>query len=587
MLINKTINCYYRKYWYCFLFGILVLIGVDAVQLLLPPIIAKIVDTANQNNLTLNFITIQSLYILAIGLAIFVGRVLWRFLLNGVSVLIQADLRKRLFIHCENLPKEYHNTHKTGATMAILTNDTEAISDTFSDGVIYLVDILVLGTLAFIKMMMVNWVLSLVTIIPLILFVFSGNILEKVETRTFEAQQESFERMSDFTTENLFGISVIKAFVKEKQQIHAFSGRVNDNRKKYIRFIRFDNIYNIIINGVVYLSLIALLILGGYFATKDIEIIGIEHMTGPALTEFYGYFDSLIWPMFAIVFFVSITSRGRASCKRVSEILNTPISVKDKDGIVPTNEKITGDIEFNHLSFAYPDSEEESLIDCNFVIKKGQNVGIIGRTGSGKSTIISMLLKQYNIEDGMLKIGGVDINDLSTVDLRNSIGLVNQDPFLFSTTIAKNIAFSDETISMERIKEAAKFACIDENIEGFKDGYETVVGERGVSLSGGQKQRISMARAVIKDPEILLLDDSVSAVDSSTEKAILKNINEGRKGKTTIIIAHRISAVEDLDMIILMDKGRVVATGTHDELLKDNKMYQDIVKLQELEKEVN
>ena len=198
-----------------------------------------------------------------------------------------------------------------------------------------------------------------------------------------------------------------------------------------------------------------------------------------------------------------------------------------------------------------------------------------------------MLLKQYNIEDGMLKIGGVDINDLSTVDLRNSIGLVNQDPFLFSTTIAKNIAFSDETISMERIKEAAKFACIDENIEGFKDGYETVVGERGVSLSGGQKQRISMARAVIKDPEILLLDDSVSAVDSSTEKAILKNINEGRKGKTTIIIAHRISAVEDLDMIILMDKGRVVATGTHDELLKDNKMYQDIVKLQELEKEVN
>lgn len=563
------------------------LIGVDAVQLFLPEIIGNIVKEAESNTLTMNFIGIQVLYILAIGVAIFVGRVVWRLTLYSVRAYIEADLRRRLFVHCEALPKQYHDTHKTGGTMALLTNDTEEVANTFSEGIVYIIDIVVLGTMAFIKMLMLHWVLALVAILPMLLFSVSGFILEKVETNTYEAQQNAFEKMSDFATENLFGISVIKAFVKEKQQRLAFSNRVNDHRRKFISFIRFDSIYNMIINGLIYISFTVILILGGYIATQDTNIPGAIAMTSDKLTEFYGYFDSLIWPMLAIVFFVSMTARGRASCKRITALLNSPISVKDKDGITKTGERINGDIEFNNLSFTYPEAESPSLKNCNFTIKEGEMIGVIGKTGCGKTTLVNMLLKLYNLPEGVLRIGGKDINDISTYDLRESIGYVAQDPFLFSTTIADNIAFYNINSSMDEIKQAAIFACVDDNIMGFKDGYKTIVGERGVSLSGGQKQRISMARAVIKNPEILILDDSVSAVDSSTEKIILKNIKEQRKGKTTIIIAHRISAIEDLDHIIILDNGEIVGFGNHEELLDSNKYYQDIVKLQQLEKEVN
>ncbi|HBD06479.1 MAG TPA: ABC transporter ATP-binding protein [Firmicutes bacterium] len=586
MIFNKTINCYYRKYWYCFFFGILALIGVDAIQLLLPEIIGNIVRAANENELSMGFIGLQVLYILAIGLGIFAGRIIWRLLVEGVCHKIQADLRRRLFIHCEALPKEYHSSHKTGGTMALLTNDTEAVSYTFSDGVIFFVDIAVLGTLAMIKMFLVNWALALITIVPLVFLIFSGNILEKLETKSYEAQQKAFEKMSDFTSENLSGISVIKAFIKEKQQLKAFSNCANDHRTKALKFIRLDNAYNIIINGLIYISFALLLIIGGYLATNNVDLPLANPLTSDMLTEFYGYFDSLIWPMLAIVFLISTISRGKASCNRISELLNTPISVKDDEGVVQNNQPLKGNIKIQNLTFAYPDGETPVLKDCSVEIKAGENIGIIGRTGSGKTTFVNMLLKLYNVPRERIYIDGKDINDISTIDLRNSIGYVAQDTFLFSTSIAENIAFAHPRISFDAIKRAAKFACVDDNIANFKEGYDTIVGERGVSLSGGQKQRIAMARAIINDPEILILDDSVSAVDSSTEKEILSNIKRERKGKTTLIIAHRISAIENLDHIIILDEGQIVGYGTHQELLESNTYYQDIVKLQELEKEV-
>lgn len=585
MIFNKTINCYYKKYWYCFFFGILFLILVDVTQLFLPKIIGDLVDAISDKTLTSEIIAKNVLYIFLIGIAVFVGRIVWRLFINGVNYKIQSDLRKRLFIHCENLPKEFYTTHKTGGLMALLTNDVESVGETFSAGVMFLIDVVCLGSMAFIYMAQMNWALALVSAVPLVFLIFSGNILEKYETKTYEENQQAFENLSDFTTESFSGISVIKAFIKEKEQLSNFAKHADNNRKKSIAFIKLDSLYTAIINAIIYISAVLIIVVGGIFIINDVKIPGTTTMTGGNLSTFYGYFDTLVWPILAIVFLISTASRGKASCNRITELLNTKITVKDKEGLKDDNE-VKGAISIRNLTFSYPDGSSPALKNINVDIKPGENIGIIGRTGSGKTTFVNTILKLYNVEDGHVFIDGKDINLWTTHKLREAIGYVAQDTFLFSCSISDNIAFSNPCLNKEKIEMAARFACVADNIKDFKEGYNTVIGERGVTLSGGQKQRISMARAIAKDPQILILDDSVSAVDSSTEKEILSNIKRLRKGKTTLIVAHRISAVEDLDHIIVLDEGSIVGFGTHFELLADNKVYQDIVKLQELEKEV-
>ena len=378
---------------------------------------------------------------------------------------------------------------------------------------------------------------------------------------------------------------MIKAFIKEKEQLSNFAKHADNNRKKSIAFIKLDSLYTAIINAIIYISAVLIIVVGGIFIINDVKIPGTTTMTGGNLSTFYGYFDTLVWPILAIVFLISTASRGKASCNRITELLNTKITVKDKEGLKDDNE-VKGAISIRNLTFSYPDGSSPALKNINVDIKPGENIGIIGRTGSGKTTFVNTILKLYNVEDGHVFIDGKDINLWTTHKLREAIGYVAQDTFLFSCSISDNIAFSNPCLNKEKIEMAARFACVADNIKDFKEGYNTVIGERGVTLSGGQKQRISMARAIAKDPQILILDDSVSAVDSSTEKEILSNIKRLRKGKTTLIVADRISAVEDLDHIIVLDEGSIVGFGTHSELLADNKVYQDIVKLQELEKEV-
>lgn len=587
MIFGKTINCYYKKYWYYFFFGILALIAVDAIQLLIPEIVGEIARLLNNGALTDSLFVRNIVVLTVIAFSIFAGRVIWRLTINGVSHRIEADMRRRLFGHCEHLASDFYATHKTGATMALLTNDLEAIKMTFSDGVIFLIDVAVLGSMAIVKMAILNWVLALITLIPLAFLIISGNIMEKLETKSYEKAQKSFEDLSDFTTENITGISVVKAFIKEREQIGAFERCNQNNRSKQIAFIRLDTTYNAIINLLIYFGAVSIVILGGYFALKNASFPGIKPMDGPGLFTFFGYFDALIWPILACVFLISTASRGKASYNRVTELLQTEVTVKDRPEAAPAASGLVGDIVFNNLSFTYPDGQSPVLKDFSVHIKPGENIGIIGRTGSGKTTFVNMLLKLYNVPDGMIAIDGKDINLWSTKDIRDAVGYVAQDTFLFSATVANNIAFSNPELGPEAIEAAARFACVDDNIRGFKEGYQTMVGERGVTLSGGQKQRIAMARAIVKNPQILILDDSVSAVDSSTEKSILKNIRELRQGKTTLIVAHRISAVENLDHIIVLDEGHIAGYGTHSELLKSNALYQQIVRLQELEKEVN
>lgn len=589
MIFGKYINCYYKKYWYYFAIGIAAIILVDIVQLYIPEIIGNTISGLTNNTFVNDDYVRVLLSLVCIGLAMFVGRFIWRICINGVGARIEYDLRGRLFLHAESLPAEYYKKQKTGAMMALYTNDLETIKSSFTDGVLFLIDGVVLGGLAMYKLVMMNWVLALVCIIPLGLMAACGGIIGKAESAKFEARQAAFEKMSDFVQENITGISVIKAFVKEAHQMRKFAQLNKNNEVANIKYLRYSILLNTVINFLIYVVAVIIILLGGYFALTG-QVIGFgEAFDGGKLSEFYGYFDTLIWPMLALSMLIDIISRSRASYRRMAEFFKTESTVVDKkEELMEDIPAFSGSLRFNNLDFCYSDEMNKPVLkEINLEIKAGENVGIVGRTGSGKTTLINTILKIYNIPKGKLFIDDIDINYWPTKVVREHVGYVAQDSFLFSDIVANNIAFANPQYSMEEVKKAAQFACVDSSIVEFKDGYNTMVGERGVTLSGGQKQRIAMARAIVKNPEILILDDSVSAVDSETEKEILENIKTLRKGKTTLIVAHRISAVENLDHIIVMDDGRVVGYGTHDELLKTCKTYAKIVELQQLEKEVN
>jgi ATP-binding cassette subfamily B protein len=398
--------------------------------------------------------------------------------------------------------------------------------------------------------------------------------------KKYDAQLTSFEKLSDFTQEDYSGIAVVKAFVREKYQASKFHEQNTDYKKKNINYIRFslalDSIIGLLINAVFVITIMV----GSYQS-----LFGNSGLQVSDLVKFVGYLDALIWPMFAIASLINIISKSYASLHKVDEFLDAPIDLKDtndESGLPAFN----GDVLFKDFNFAYPDNNKSMVLqNVTLHVKPGDNIGIVGRTGSGKSTLVKVLLKIYNIEEGHLFFNNVDINKWPARDIRDNIGYVAQNAFLFSDQIRNNIAFGNSSLELDDVIKAADFACVDNAINDFKEGYETVIGEKGTTLSGGQKQRIAMARAIVKDPMILILDDSVSAVDSDTEKKILKNIKELRKGKTTFIVSSRISSIEQMDNIICMDEGRIVGIGSHEELLKSCPLYADIVHLQELEKE--
>lgn len=612
MIFGKYINIYYKKYWAYFVFGFLALIVVDIVQLYIPQLVAEMIEKLtnlyNINNpsnvvdlvtdpnkiwgygtnlFNLNdyyyYFGTFSLIVVVIGLC----RFIWRYCLNIVQVKIEADLRHKMFYHVENLSTSFFNMQKTGGLMAYFTNDIESVCCVFSDGLIYSVDVLVLGIVAFTKMCLVNWFLAIICALPMIFFACIGYYIEKIQSLKFEKRQERFERLSDMVQENLSGITVVKAFCKEISEAKKFANLNKSNKMVNQDFLKYSVKVDVLINALAYSAFFLLVLFGGLMIIRPeffsmIPLAG--HLDVKGMVEFFGYYDSLIWPMIAIGMLVNIISQSKASLKRITYLLDQKNEVREPK--ISSDKEFVGKIEFRNLSFNYPDSDNKVLKNINITIDKGMNVGIIGKTGCGKSTLVNTLLKLYNIEENMVLIDNIDINDWNSKVLREHIGYVAQETFLFSDYIDANIAFADENISEELIKKAAKFACVDDNIQEFKNGYKTIIGERGATLSGGQKQRISMARAIIKNPEILILDDSVSAVDSNTEKEILTNIKKDRKNKTTLIIAHRISAVEDLDMIIVMDNGYVVDFGTHEYLKQHCKLYKSLCELQSLEKEV-
>lgn len=587
MVFGKYINKYYFKHFFALLLGVIALVAVDFFQLKVPEFYNYIVTGLNDGfvelggellKFDLDFLLdkICAPMILTIVVIAF-GRFLWRICMFGTAIKVETDLRERMFDHCKDLSQQYYQVNKVGNMMSLFTNDLSQINECFGDGTLMLVDAVALTGMAVYKMSKLDPMLTVLAFIPMFLLFAVGAFVGKYMTKKWEERQEKFSQLSDFTQENFSGIAVIKAFVKEFKELWAFKKLNKENEDINIEFTKISTLLQISVTFFVQSVVCVILGYGGYLVFRGDFKVG-------ELIEFYGYFTSIIWPIMALSMLIDMTSRGKASLKRISELLDAKPDVKDSVSVEQVDH-IRGDIEFKNLSFKYPDGDYDVLENVSFKINAGENVGIIGKTGSGKTTIVDLILRVYNVPENSLFIDGKDVNTIPIKTLRDFCAYVPQDNFLFSDTIENNIAFSRDTSSSEEVVRAAKLSDVHENISEFPAKYATVLGERGVTVSGGQKQRISIARALMKEASILILDDSVSAVDTKTEKVIIDNLRENRRGRTTILIAHRISTVEKMDKIIFVDDGKIVAVGAHDTLVETCPDYKLMVELQKLEEE--
>ena len=587
MIWGRHINKYYLKHGPMLLLGLFALIMVDYFQLEIPRLYKYVINGMNDGAVEIDGVrhvfnmdfVLEKICIPMIItiLVLVVGRFLWRLCFFGSAIKVETDLRNRMFDHCKDLSVSYYGVNKVGNMMSLFTNDLETVHECFGMGVMMFFDALFLGFLAVMKMGGLDPFLALLSMIPMIFLMCIAAILSKYMRKKWTIRQEAFSEISDFSQESFSGIAVVKAFVKEGVELWRFKKLNEKNERANVTYTKYSVLLKICVTLFVESVICVILGYGGYLVYTGMFNAG-------ELIEFIGYFTSVVWPVMAVAELIELSSRGRASLDRISDLLEAPIDVKDSPDAVSKND-IKGKIEFKHLDFKYPGSEVYALKDVNFTIESGENVGIVGKTGAGKTTIVDLILRAYNVGDGMLFVDGVDVNRIKIKDVRGACAYVPQDNFLFSDTIANNIGFGADDVNADEVKNAAILTHVDDNIVEFKDGYETVLGERGVTVSGGQKQRISIARALMKNSPILILDDSVSAVDTKTEEVILRNLKSTRKGKTTILIAHRISTVEKMDKIVFVDDGGIEDVGTHEELYERCNKYRCMVELQRLESE--
>ena len=588
MIFGKYINRYYLKNAPVLLLGLAALLTVDYIQLLIPRLYRLVINGVNLGQVVVDGQTVAfgkevlfqhiCLPMIYIIILMVLGRFLWRVCFFGSAVRVTADLRERMFDHSRQLSQQYYQVNKVGNLMSLYTNDLDTIQECFGDGVLMFFDALTLGLLALYKMWNMDHQLTLLALIPALLMLAIGTVMGKTMTKTWEKRQQAFSDLSDFAQENFSGIAVIKAFVKELKELIAFRKLNKENEKINVAYTRISVLLEIMVTLFVESVICVILGFGGY-------LVYVGRFNAGQLVEYIGYFEAIVWPIMAVAMLIEKSSRGKASLNRITELLDAPIDVADRPG-VPDLANVQGGVEFRDLTFRYPDGEFDVLKNISFTIQPGERVGIVGKTGAGKTALVDLLLRTYNVPDGTLFVDGKDVNTVSIHSVRNACAYVPQDNFLFSDTIAHNIGFGVDDATREDIDRAAALADVRDNIVDFKDGYETVLGERGVTVSGGQKQRISIARALLKNAPILILDDSVSAVDTRTEKIILDNLKASRAGKTTLLIAHRISTVEGLDKIIFLEDGRVEAVGPHDSLYAFCPEYRRMVDLQRLEDEV-
>ncbi|WP_409294266.1 ABC transporter transmembrane domain-containing protein [Peribacillus sp. SCS-26] len=557
-----------------YLTGIGMLVFVALLQLIPPRIIGIIVDLIENDTLSVKVLFGWMGMLAASAVGMYVLRYFWRIMIFGSAVKLARQMRNRLYGHFTRMSQAFYQRRRIGDLMAHATNDLQAIQQTAGSGVLTLVDSLTTGGTVVAAMLFISWKLTLICLLPMPIMAYLTSYYGSLLHKSFHKAQEAFSSLNDKTQESINGIKVIKTFGQEKQDIDSFRAQSEDVVQKNMTVARIDALFDPTISIIVGISFFLSIAFGSKFVLN-------EELTIGQLVSFTTYLGLLIWPMLAFGWLFNIVERGRASYDRVMALLAEKVDIvekKESAGILAA-----GRIEFAISRFSYPNEESPVLKDIYFKLQPGQTLGIAGKTGSGKTTLLKLLIREFDGYEGFVAIGGTNIDEYALEGLRKSIGYVPQDHFLFSASVADNIAFAAPEAGYRDIIKAAEAAYIHEDILQFTDGYETVVGERGVSLSGGQKQRISIARALIMEPEVLILDDSLSAVDAKTEETILRNLKENREGKTTIITAHRLSAIQHADLILVLDDGHLIQHGTHDELMGHEGWYKTMYLQQQLE----
>ncbi len=567
---------YIKRHKWQYLGGIITLFLLDFANLYIPKVTGVITDGLAARTMDMDGVLRNIGIILGIGLTLAVGRFLWRYFIFGASRAIEHEIRDNMFAHLETLDVEYYNEHKTGDLMTRFTSDLNAVRMAIGPAVIAAFDAVVMTVMVIGQMMVyVNVKLTLIAIIPMIFIAFGELYFGKIMQKRFLERQEAVSDLTDFVQESFSGVRVVKAFVREQSQIRAFA-RANANaKKKNLRIAQMESIVIPLLDVVIGISSLLTLLYGGYLALAGEITIG-------RFVAFNQYITMLVWPMLACGEAINMFSQGGAGIRRIQEVFEEKPEIADTEQVANVS-SIRGDISLKHLTFIHRGHSEPTLKDISLEVKAGTTLAVIGRTGNGKSTLVNLLLHLYNTKPGMILIDGRDINSIPLKTLRENIAYVPQDNFLFSDTLKSNIAFGTDNEEMDEIIRATKTACIHDNIIAFPDGYDTIVGERGVTLSGGQKQRSSIARALKKDAPILILDDALSAVDTDTEEKILRNLKENRRGKTTILIAHRISTIQNADTILVLEDGEAKECGNHRELMALGGIYKDMFEKQQLE----
>ena len=587
MIFGKHINRYYLRFAPMLLLGLIALVAVDYLQLIIPNLYQQVINGMNEGAVLvdgemlpfdMNFLLDRiCMPMVAVILAMVLGRFLWRVCFFGAAIRVEEDLRNRMFSHAKELSREYYQVNKVGNLMSLFTNDLDTVQECYGWGIMMFMDALLLGVLAIIKMWKMDPLLTVLSMIPMAFLMGAATVVGQQMTKKWDIRQEAFSNLSDFAQESFSGVAVIKAFVKEAKELWAFKKLNVENEKANIDHTQISVLFRILVMLFVESVICIILGYGGYLVYQG-------QFNAGQMVEFIGYFNAVIWPIMAVSELIDMSSRGKASLARIGQLLDAEVTVKDQPGVGELT-SVQGTIEFRDLTFRYPDGEYDALENISFTIHAGENIGLLGKTGSGKTTLVDLLLRTYQVPDGTVFIDGQDVNRVSIRSVRECCAYVPQDNFLFSDTIANNISFGAEDVDYDRIAKAAVLADVDGNIREFAKGYDTVLGERGVTVSGGQKQRISIARALMKEAPILILDDSVSAVDTKTEQAILGNLRDTRQGKTTILIAHRISTIQQMDKVLFIEDGKIAGFDSHENLYRANEAYRKMVDLQKLEEE--
>lgn len=563
-----------------YLLGIFWVFLIDLVGVVTPKVLGVFIDHLKAGTMERAEIWKYVGLIFAMAILAALCRYYWRIYIMGTSRKAEVWLRDKFYAKLQTLSPNYFNHNKTGDLMAHATNDISAIRQAMGPGFLSAVD--PVFVLLFTIVMMVYTVgikFTVLAMLPMPVLAFLVTRFGKIIHKRFGDVQAAFGELTDRVQENFAGVRVVKTFVQEDAEIEKFTRQNQENFKANMKLTRINGIYNPMVQFISTISFLIALSYGGILVVRGEITLG-EFVT------FNTYLAMLTWPMMAIGWVINMWQRGAASMERINQVLHTQAEIYDEPDMLAEKTDLEGSIEFRRLTFTYPSARQPVLYDIDLKIPAGKTVALIGRTGSGKTTLMNLLLRLYNPERGQVFIDGVDINRIPLATLRENIGYVPQENFLFSKTIRDNIGFSGEGYSQETVEAAAKFAQVHQNIVDFKDGYDTMLGERGVTLSGGQKQRVSIARAVIKNPKILILDDSLSAVDTHTEEEILRGLKQIMQNRTSLIIAHRISTIKDADEIIVLDEGRILQRGTHEELLEMKGLYYELYQKQLLEDKI-